>query len=58
LGDRRVIKKDLRLRLWTPRQWKRRLRDAGLALVRLYAGLEGTPYRATASRLVVLAERR
>ncbi len=58
LGDRRVIKKDLRVRLWTPRQWKRRLRDAGLSLVRLYAGLEGTPYRATASRLVVLAERR
>ena len=58
LGDRRVIRKHLRVRLWTLRQWERRLRASGLRLVRAYADLDGRRYRTTSGRLVVLAEKR
>jgi SAM-dependent methyltransferase len=56
-GDRRIVQKELRIRLWTPAQWRSRLRDAGLRLRRLYGDLAGRPFRRMSRRLVVLAER-
>ncbi len=56
-GDRRVIRKAFRLRLWTLAQWRRRLREAGLSLVRAYADYRGRAYRRTSGRLLILAER-
>jgi len=58
LGDRHVIRKGLRVRLWTRRQWEHRLRAAGMRLVRAYADLNGRRYRSASGRLIVLAERR
>jgi SAM-dependent methyltransferase len=58
LGDRQIVRKALRVRLWTRRQWERRLRAAGARLVRAYAGLDGRPYRRASGRLIVLAEKR
>src|SRR3989442_15416279 len=57
LGDRRMVRRSLRVRLWTRRQWEQRLRAAGMRLVRAYADLNGSPYR-TASGRLVLAEKR
>jgi SAM-dependent methyltransferase len=56
-GERRVIRKAFRLRLWTLPQWRRRLREAGLRLVRAYGDFRGRPFRRTSSRLLLLAER-
>lgn len=58
LGDRRVVRKALRVRLWTRRQWEQRLRAAGMRFIRAYADLKEMPYRAASERLIVLAERR
>ncbi len=58
LGDRRMIRKSLRVRLWTRQQWEQRLRAAGMRLVRAYADLNGSPYRTASGRLIVLAEKR
>ena len=56
-GESRVVRKSFRIRLWTLAQWRRRLRDAGLRLVRAYANYQGRPYRRTSGRLLILAER-
>ena len=56
-GDRRVIRKAFRLRLWTLAQWRRRLREAGLRLVRAYGDFKGRPFRRASGRLLILAER-
>ena len=58
LGDRRVVRKSVRVRLWTRRQWEQRLRQAGMRLIRAYADLEDMSYGTTSGRLIVLAERR
>lgn len=56
-GRSRVIRKAFRVRLWTLPQWRRRLRAAGLRLVRAYADYRGRPYRRASGRLLILAER-
>ena len=56
-GSLRVIRKTFRVRLWTLGQWRRRLRDAGLRLIRAYADYRGRAYRPTSGRLLILAER-
>lgn len=56
-GHPRVVRKSFRVRLWTLAQWRQRLRDAGLRLVRAYANYQGRPYRRMSSRLLILAER-
>jgi len=58
LGDRRVLRKSVRVRLWTRRQWERRLRQAGMRLIRAYADLKDVAFDTTSGRLIVLAERR
>lgn len=56
-GRPRVIRKSFRIRLWTLAQWRRRLRAAGLRLVRAYADYQGRPYRRPSGRLLILGER-
>lgn len=56
-GSPRVIRKRFRLRLWTLPQWRRRLRGAGLRLVRAYGDFSGRPFRRESSRLLIVAER-
>jgi SAM-dependent methyltransferase len=56
-GSRGVIRKRFRLRLWTLSQWRRRLRETGLRLVRAYGDFSGRPFRRTSPRLLLLAER-
>jgi SAM-dependent methyltransferase len=56
-GRSRVIRKAFRVRLWTLPQWRRRLRAAGLRLVRAYADYRGRPYRRASGRLLILAAR-
>lgn len=56
-GRPRVVRKSFRVRLWTLGRWRRRLREAGLRLVRAYADYRGRPFRRTSGRLLILAER-
>lgn len=56
-GERRVIRKAFRLRLWTPAQWRRRLREAGLRPLRAYGDFRGRPFRRESPRQLLLAER-
>ena len=56
-GSPRVVQKSFRVRLWALAQWRRRLRLAGLRLVRAYADYRGRTYRRTSGRLLILAER-
>ena len=54
---RPLVRKAFRLRLWTLAQWRRRLREAGLRLVRAYGDFRGRPFRRESPRLLLLAER-
>ena len=56
-GEPRVVRKAFRLRLWTLAQWRRRLGDAGLRLVRAYGDFRGRRFRRESPRLLLLAER-
>ncbi|HKZ05452.1 MAG TPA: class I SAM-dependent methyltransferase [Methylomirabilota bacterium] len=56
-GSRRVLRKRFRLRLWTPAQWRRHLREAGLRLLRAYGDFKGSRFRRASPRLLLLAER-
>lgn len=49
--------KRFRLRLWTPAQWRRHLRDAGLRILRTYGDFKGARFRPSSPRLLLLAER-
>ena len=56
-GSRRVLRKRFRLRLWTPAQWRRHLRGAGLRVLRAYGDFKGSRFRRESPRLLLLAER-
>jgi SAM-dependent methyltransferase len=56
-GSPRVVRKRFRLRLWTPAQWRHRLREAGLRLLRAYGDFRGSRFRRDSPRLLLLAER-
>lgn len=56
-GTPRVTRKRFRLRLWTPAQWRRHLREAGLRLLRAYGDFRGSRFRRSSPRLLLLAER-
>ena len=56
-GAPQVTRKRFRLRLWTPAQWRRHLRGAGLRLLRTYGDFKGSRFRRSSPRLLLLAER-
>jgi SAM-dependent methyltransferase len=56
-GAPRVTRKRFRLRLWTRAQWRRHLRGAGLRPLRAYGDFNGSRFRRTSPRLLLLAER-
>lgn len=56
-GTPRVTRKRFRVRLWTPAQWRRHLRGAGLRPLRAYGDFKGSRFRPSSPRLLLLAER-
>ena len=57
-GRKRVLRRSLRMYVYTLPQWKRMLRRAGLRFLRAYGGYDLSPHKpGTTKRLIILGER-